>query len=62
MRVQEPSDLSSKGRGIQQLAHVAGIVEQLSLLLSRQCIPLHNNRGSKTSQDRILLGSESDKL
>jgi len=40
-------------------AHVAGIVEQLSLQLNRQCIPLHNKRSPETSQDCILLGRES---
>jgi len=46
--------LSSQNRSIQQLAHVAGIVEQLSLELSWQCVPLHNKRSSKTSQNLIL--------
>ena len=42
------------GKKIQQLAHVASIVEQLSLQLSRQRIPLNNKRSSKTSQNLIL--------
>ena len=41
------------GPTIQQLAHVAGIVEQLSFELSWQRVPLHNKRSSKTSQNLI---------
>src|SRR5437899_1785923 len=54
MLVQKASDLSSESSSLQQLAHGAGIVEELSLQLRRQGIPLHDQRCPEASKDMLL--------
>jgi hypothetical protein len=54
MLVQKSCDLSSESRSIQKLAHRASIVEQLSLQLCRQGIPLHDQCGAEAPQDELF--------
>jgi hypothetical protein len=45
-------------RSIQKLAHGAGIVEQFSLQLCRQGIPLHDQCGTEAPQDELFFVRE----
>src|SRR5690349_14329164 len=60
MLVQKTGNSPSELRRLQQLAHGAGIVEELSLQLSRQGIPLHNQGSAETSQDLLLVLGKRD--
>jgi hypothetical protein len=58
MFVQKSRDLSSQSRSVQKVAHGTGIVEQLSLQLSRQGIPLHDQCGAEAPQDELFFVRE----
>src|SRR5580704_3768992 len=60
MLVQEPGDLSSQRRRIQEIAHRSGRVEKLALKFGRQRVPLHDDGGAQAAKNTLFFGDEGD--
>jgi hypothetical protein len=56
MLVQKSGDLPAERRRLQQFPDRAGGVEDLALQRLRECVPLHDDRRAKASQDVLLFG------
>jgi hypothetical protein len=55
MIVQKAGDTSSQRGRVQDVAHGAGVVEQLSLQFRRDDAPQHENGGAETTKDMLIL-------